>query len=95
VPGGPCTELYYDRGPDFGREGGPAVDDERYLEYYNLVFMQHELDDDGTILGDLPAQNVDTGLGLERMAVLLQGVDNVFQTDLFAPLLARPASSPA
>jgi alanyl-tRNA synthetase len=88
-PGGPNTELYYDRGPDFGREGGPAVDDERYLEYYNLVFMQHELDDDGTILGDLPAQNVDTGLGLERMAVLLQGVDNVFQTDLFAPLLAK------
>jgi alanyl-tRNA synthetase len=88
-PGGPNTEMYYDRGPAFGREGGPAVDDERYLEYYNLVFMQHELDDEGTILGDLPAQNVDTGLGLERMAVLLQGVDNVFQTDLFAPLLAR------
>jgi alanyl-tRNA synthetase len=88
-PGGPNTELYYDRGPDYGREGGPAVDDERYLEYYNLVFMQHELDDEGTILGDLPAQNVDTGLGLERMAVLLQGVDNVFQTDLFAPLLAK------
>jgi alanyl-tRNA synthetase len=88
-PGGPNTEMYYDRGPAFGREGGPAVDDERYLEYYNLVFMQHELDDEGTILGDLPAQNVDTGLGLERMAVLLQGVDNVFQTDLFAPLLAE------
>ncbi|MEX2503739.1 MAG: alanine--tRNA ligase, partial [Egicoccus sp.] len=63
--------------------------DERYLEYYNLVFMQHALDDDGNILGDLPAKNVDTGLGLERMAVLLQGVDNVFETDLFAPLLAR------
>jgi alanyl-tRNA synthetase len=88
-PGGPNTELYYDRGPDHGQEGGPAVDDERYLEYYNLVFMQHELDGDGNILGDLPAQNVDTGLGLERMAVLLQGVDNVFQTDLFAPLLAK------
>jgi alanyl-tRNA synthetase len=88
-PGGPNTELYYDRGPDYGQAGGPAVNDERYLEYYNLVFMQHELDGDGTILGDLPAQNVDTGLGLERMAVLLQGVDNVFQTDLFAPLLAR------
>jgi alanyl-tRNA synthetase len=88
-PGGPNSELYYDRGPDFGAEGGPAVDDERYLEYYNLVFMQHELDAAGTILGDLPAQNVDTGLGLERMAVLLQDVPDVFATDLFAPLLAR------
>jgi alanyl-tRNA synthetase len=88
-PGGPNTEMYYDRGPDYGREGGPVVDDERYLEYFNVVFMQHELDDDGNILGDLPRQNVDTGLGLERMAVLLQDVDNVFQTDLFAPLLAR------
>jgi alanyl-tRNA synthetase len=88
-PGGPNTELYYDRGPAYGQPGGPIVDDERYLEYYNLVFMQHELDDEGTILGDLPAQNVDTGLGLERMAVLLQGVDNVFQTDLFAPLIER------
>jgi alanyl-tRNA synthetase len=88
-PGGPNTELYYDRGPDFGQEGGPAVDDERYLEFFNLVFMQHELDDAGTILGDLPAQNVDTGLGLERMAVLLQGVPDVFATDLFTPLIAR------
>jgi alanyl-tRNA synthetase len=87
-PGGPNSELYYDRGPDYGPEGGPAVNDERYLEYYNLVFMQHELDGDGTILGDLPQQNVDTGLGLERMAVILQDVDNVFRTDLFAPLLA-------
>lgn len=88
-PGGPNTELYYDRGEAFGEGGGPAVNDERYLEYYNLVFMQHELDGDGTILGDLPAQNVDTGLGLERMAVLLQDVPDVFATDLFAPLLAR------
>ncbi|HSK21869.1 MAG TPA: alanine--tRNA ligase [Egicoccus sp.] len=88
-PGGPNTELYYDRGEAYGEAGGPAVNDERYLEYYNLVFMQHALDDEGNILGDLPAQNVDTGLGLERMAVLLQGVDNVFETDLFAPLLAR------
>ncbi|MFA9445667.1 alanine--tRNA ligase [Egicoccus sp. AB-alg6-2] len=88
-PGGPNTELYYDRGEAYGEAGGPAVNDERYLEFYNLVFMQHELDDAGTILGELPAQNVDTGLGLERMAVLLQGVDNVFETDLFAPLLAR------
>jgi alanyl-tRNA synthetase len=88
-PGGPNTELYYDRGPAYGSEGGPAADPERYLEYYNLVFMQHELDAAGTILGDLPAKNVDTGLGVERMAVLLQGVDNVFETDLFVPLIAR------
>jgi alanyl-tRNA synthetase len=88
-PGGPNTELYYDRGEAYGEAGGPAVNSERYLEYYNLVFMQHALDADGTILGDLPAQNVDTGLGLERLAVLLQGVDNVFETDLFQPLLAR------
>jgi alanyl-tRNA synthetase len=88
-PGGPNSELYYDRGEAYGEAGGPAVNDERYLEFYNLVFMQHALDAQGTILGDLPAQNVDTGLGLERMAVLLQGVDNVFETDLFQPLLAR------
>ncbi|MFA9429215.1 alanine--tRNA ligase [Egicoccus sp. AB-alg2] len=88
-PCGPCSELNYDRGPEWGEEGGPVVNGERYLEYYNLVFMQHEQDDDGNVLGDLPAKNVDTGLGLERMAVLLQGVDNVFETDLFAPLLAR------
>ena len=88
-PGGPNSELYYDRGEKYGEAGGPAVNDERYLEYYNLVFMQHALDAQGNILGDLPAQNVDTGLGLERLAVLLQGVDNVFETDLFQPLLAR------
>jgi len=88
-PGGPNSELYYDRGEKYGEAGGPAVNDERYLEFYNLVFMQHALDAEGTILGDLPAQNVDTGLGLERLAVLLQGVDNVFETDLFQPLLAR------
>ncbi|MBW3659426.1 MAG: alanine--tRNA ligase, partial [Actinobacteria bacterium] len=87
-PGGPCSELYYDRGEAWGEAGGPAVNDERYLEYYNLVFMQYELDDDGNELAPLPAQNVDTGLGLERLAVLLQGVDNVFETDLFQPLLA-------
>jgi alanyl-tRNA synthetase len=88
-PGGPNSELYYDRGDAYGAAGGPAANDERYLEFYNLVFMQHALDAQGTILGDLPAQNVDTGLGLERLAVLLQGVDNVFETDLFQPLLAR------
>ncbi|MFP4149660.1 MAG: alanine--tRNA ligase [Nitriliruptoraceae bacterium] len=87
-PCGPCSELNYDRGPAWGEEGGPVVNGERYLEYYNLVFMQFEQDEDGNVLGDLPAPSVDTGLGLERMAVLLQDVDNVFATDLFAPLLA-------
>ncbi|MEX2328993.1 MAG: alanine--tRNA ligase, partial [Nitriliruptoraceae bacterium] len=86
-PCGPCTELHYDRGERWGEAGGPAVNGERYLEFYNLVFMQFLRDDAGTILGDLPSQNVDTGLGLERLAVLLQDVDNVFMTDLFAPLI--------
>ena len=86
-PCGPCSELNYDRGPDFGVDGGPIANGERYLEYYNLVFMQHEQDADGNVVGDLPAKSVDTGLGLERMAVLMQDVDNVFQTDLFVPLL--------
>ncbi len=86
-PCGPCTELHYDRGPDWGESGGPAVNGERYLEFYNLVFMQFLRDAAGEIQGDLPQQNVDTGLGLERLAMLLQDVDNVFLTDLFAPLL--------
>ena len=88
-PCGPCSELNYDRGPEWGEPGGPIVNEERYLEYYNLVFMQYEQDADGNVVGELPAKNVDTGLGLERMAVLLQDVDNVFDTDRFAPLLAR------
>ena len=87
-PCGPCTELNYDRGPDWGEEGGPAVNGERYLEYYNLVFMQHEQDADGNVLDDLPAPSVDTGLGLERMGVLLQDVEDIFATDVFVPLLA-------
>ena len=89
-PGGPNTELYYDRGEAWGEAGGPAVNDERYLEYYNVVFMQHELDADGTILGDLPKQNVDTGMGLERMAVLLQdGARDIFDIDVLRPMLDR------
>jgi alanyl-tRNA synthetase len=88
-PCGPCSELNYDRGPAWGEEGGPVVNGERYLEFFNLVFMQYVQEADGTVVGDLPAPSVDTGLGLERMAILLQDVDNVFETDLFAPLLAR------
>ncbi|WP_372351915.1 alanine--tRNA ligase [Streptomyces sp. KL116D] len=88
VPGpcGPCSEINYDRGPEFGEEGGPAVNDERYVEIWNLVFMQYERGagtgkDDFEILGDLPSQNIDTGLGLERLAMILQGVQNMYETD--------------
>ncbi|MDQ4129443.1 MAG: alanine--tRNA ligase [Actinomycetota bacterium] len=88
-PCGPCTELYLDRGPAFGEAGGPARNDERYLEFYNLVFMEFMQDDDGNITGRLPQQNVDTGMGLERMAVLQQGVPTVYDTDVLAPVLER------
>ncbi|MFG3285661.1 alanine--tRNA ligase [Streptomyces sp. NPDC048111] len=88
VPGpcGPCSEINYDRGPEFGAEGGPAVNDERYVEIWNLVFMQYERGagegkEDFPILGDLPSQNIDTGLGLERLAMILQGVQNMYETD--------------
>lgn len=88
VPGpcGPCSEINYDRGPEFGVEGGPAVNDERYVEIWNLVFMQYERGagdgkEDFPILGDLPSQNIDTGLGLERLAMILQGVRNMYETD--------------
>ncbi|MBW1604150.1 alanine--tRNA ligase [Streptomyces sp. JJ66] len=88
VPGpcGPCSEINYDRGPEFGEEGGPAVNDERYVEIWNLVFMQYERGagtgkEDFEILGDLPAKNIDTGLGLERLAMILQGVHNMYETD--------------
>src|SRR3954451_16722859 len=91
-PGGPCSEIYYDRGPDYGREGGPIADEDRYLEVWNLVFMQSELSavrtkEDFDIRGELPAKNIDTGMGIERMAVVLQGVENVYETDLLRPLL--------
>ncbi len=88
-PCGPDSELFYDRGPDHGVEGGPAVDPTRYAEFWNLVFMQYEQDAAGNILGDLPAQNVDTGMGLERMAMLLQDVPNVSETDVLRPILDR------
>ena len=88
-PSGPCTELYYDRGPEHGRDGGPIADEERYLEFWNLVFMQYEQDDDGNILGELPAKHVDTGMGLERMAMLLQGVPNAYETDVMRPMIDR------
>ncbi|WP_405678902.1 alanine--tRNA ligase [Streptomyces sp. NBC_01511] len=85
-PCGPCSELFYDRGPEFGEEGGPAVNDERYVELWNLVFMQYERGagegkENFEILGDLPSKNIDTGLGLERLAMVLQGVNNMFEID--------------
>ncbi len=86
-PCGPCSELYLDRGPEFGGdELRPGDDTDRYLEYWNLVFMQLNLAEDGSVT-ELPSQNIDTGLGLERMAAILQGVDSVFETDLFRPLV--------
>jgi alanyl-tRNA synthetase len=88
-PSGPCgpnTELYLDRGPAFGPDGGPATGTDRFLEYWNLVFMQYDRAVDGT-LNDLPAQNVDTGAGLERIAALMQDKKSVFETDAFWPLI--------
>jgi alanyl-tRNA synthetase len=95
-PGGPCSEIYYDRGPEYGREGGPEVDEDRYLEFWNLVFMQDQLSavrkkDDFDIEGPLPHRNVDTGMGLERMAALLQGVDNIYEIDTTWKILEAAA----
>ena len=87
-PAGPSSEIFYDRGPEFGPDGGPIVDEERFMEFWNLVFMQYVQDEPFHVVGDLPARNIDTGSGLERVAVLLQEVDNVFLTDLLRPVLA-------
>ncbi|MCA1655518.1 MAG: alanine--tRNA ligase [Pseudonocardiaceae bacterium] len=81
-PGGPCSEIYYDRGRAFGKPGGPVADEDRYLEIWNLVFMQDER-------GELPAKNIDTGMGIERVAFLLQDVENVYETDLVRPVITR------
>jgi alanyl-tRNA synthetase len=93
-PGGPCSEIYYDRGPEHGIEGGPVADEDRYLEVWNLVFMQSELAEvrtkvDFDVRGDLPAKNIDTGMGLERMAAILQGVDNIYEIDTTKHILDR------
>jgi alanyl-tRNA synthetase len=91
-PCGPCSELYLDRGEQFGTPDDlPGGENDRFLEYWNLVFTQYDLqtDPDGReTLTPLPASNIDTGLGLERMAVIQQGVETVFETDTFAPLMA-------
>ncbi|WP_167050874.1 alanine--tRNA ligase [Salinibacterium sp. ZJ77] len=91
-PGGPCSEIYFDRGPAYGAEGGPAVDDSRFLEIWNLVFMQYLLTDvrsktDFDIAGELPKKNIDTGMGMERVAFLKQGVDNMYEIDQVRPVL--------
>jgi alanyl-tRNA synthetase len=95
-PGGPCSEIYYDRGPEYGREGGPEADEDRYLEFWNLVFMQYQLGAvrskvDFDVVGDLPSRNIDTGMGMERMATLLQGVDNIYEIDTMWKVLERAA----
>jgi alanyl-tRNA synthetase len=91
-PAGPCSEIYFDRGPAYGQEGGPEADEDRYIEIWNLVFMQYERGDGGAkegfpILGELPKKNIDTGMGLERVAFLLQGVENIYEIDQVRPLI--------
>ncbi|QDP96732.1 alanine--tRNA ligase [Microlunatus elymi] len=95
-PGGPNSEIYIDRGAEYGPDGGPVVDEDRFLEIWNLVFMQEELSkvrakDDFDVLHPLPRKNIDTGMGLERVAYLLQGVDNLYEIDEVYPVLDRAA----
>ncbi len=86
-PCGPCSEMYLDRGERFGKPGDlPGDDTDRYLEYWNHVFMSYDLAEDGT-LSELPMKSIDTGMGLERMAAVLQGVPSVFDTDALRPLI--------
>ena len=99
VPGpcGPCSEIYYDRGPEYGVEGGPIADENRYMEVWNLVFMQNERGAGGgkdgyPILGELPAKSIDTGLGLERTAALLQGVENIYEIDTTMQILTKASA---
>jgi alanyl-tRNA synthetase len=95
-PGGPCSEIYVDRGPEYGPDGGPIIDEDRFLEIWNLVFMQEELSavrrkDDFDVARPLPRKNIDTGMGLERVASLLQGVPNLYEIDESYPVMARAA----
>jgi alanyl-tRNA synthetase len=94
-PAGPCSEIFFDRGSAYGADGGPATDDDRYVEIWNLVFMQY-LRGEGSgknfeILGELPKKNIDTGMGLERVAFLKQGVENMYEIDQVRPVLDRAA----
>lgn len=93
-PGGYCSEIYFDRGPNYGKEGGPVADEDRYIEIWNLVFMEFELSEvrtkvDFDIKGDLPAKNIDTGMGLERVAFLKQGVENMYEIDEVYPVIKK------
>ncbi|MFZ1383494.1 MAG: alanine--tRNA ligase, partial [Propionicimonas sp.] len=95
-PGGPCSEIYVDRGREFGADGGPIADEDRFLEIWNLVFQTEELSavrskEDFDVAGLLPSQNIDTGMGLERVAYLMQGVDNMYEIDEVYPVLAKAA----
>ncbi len=95
-PAGPCSEIFFDRGPAYGVDGGPATDDDRYVEIWNLVFMQYQITDvksktDFTIVGPLPKQNIDTGMGLERVAFIKQGVENMYEIDQVRPVLDAAA----
>ncbi|OBH17757.1 alanine--tRNA ligase [Mycobacterium sp. E1715] len=99
IPGpcGPSSEIYYDRGEEFGVGGGPVANEERYIEIWNLVFMQNERGEgtsktDFEILGPLPRKNIDTGMGVERVAFILQGVHNVYETDLLRPVIDAVAA---
>ena len=91
-PAGPCSEIYFDRGPDYGVDGGPEADENRFIEIWNLVFMQYQRGqgdgkDGFEILGELPSKNIDTGMGLERVAFIMQGVDNLYEIDEVKPVL--------
>ncbi|WP_407688426.1 alanine--tRNA ligase [Mycobacterium sp. HUMS_1102779] len=99
IPGpcGPSSEIYYDRGEEFGVGGGPIANEDRYIEIWNLVFMQNERGQgtsktDFEILGPLPRKNIDTGMGVERVAFILQGVHNVYETDLLRPVIDKVAT---
>ncbi|MGO1538222.1 MAG: alanine--tRNA ligase [Leucobacter sp.] len=95
-PAGPCSEIFFDRGPTYGPDGGPATDHDRYVEIWNLVFMQYEITNvtsktDFSVVGELPQKNIDTGLGLERVAFIKQGVENMYEIDQVRPVLDRAA----
>lgn len=95
-PAGPCSEIFFDRGPAYGADGGPATDDDRYVEIWNLVFMQYAIENvrsktEFDIVGELPSKNIDTGMGLERVAFLTQGVENMYEIDEVRPVLDRAA----
>ena len=95
-PGGPCSEIYVDRGPEHGPDGGPVVDEDRFLEIWNLVFMQYDLSEvrskaDFDIRGPLPTPNIDTGMGLERVAYVLQQKGNLYEIDEVFPVIERAA----